>query len=108
MQGVEQNKSRSNASISLQEQAKKMEIETRAASNTVIQTANGVNTGLTIRDLAMKDPKKALNQLSIKYAAKKREIQALTGKVTDVSNDTLLTTINLDRMIRRSRSSRKK
>jgi hypothetical protein len=51
----------------------------------VIQTSNGTSTGLTIRDLAMKDPKKALNQLSVKYAAKKREIQALTGKVADVS-----------------------
>jgi hypothetical protein len=34
----------------------------------------------------LKDPKKALNQLSIKYAAKKREIIALQGNVADVRN----------------------
>lgn len=66
----------------LEREAANTNLSTISLNSSTSQSSD--NNMITLKDLAQKDPKKALSQLSQKYAAKKREIQQLQGSLSDV------------------------
>ena len=58
---------------------------TKTTSSTIIEEeSDKADTNISLKELAKIDPNRALSQLSIKYASKKREAQKFQTELNDV------------------------
>jgi len=63
---------------------KNVEVKNEIRQRTQTKLSDDSGKLVTLRDLAKTDPKKALSQLSVKYATKKREILNLQNELNSV------------------------